>query len=247
MEPLLTRDASLPGRRIDPDRLREYLAAILYVLRTGCPWRHLPHDFAVEWSAAHQQFMRWTRRGVWDQALVKLREQTRLADGRRAAATGAVVDSSSVKASPVPGERGFDGAKKIDGVKRHILTDTAGLLLAVEVTAANEQDRAVLPRLLDAAKKHCPGIAKVWADKGYTGPATRELSAKTGIDIEIVSGPKPPPGTGFLVQPRRWVVERTHAWINRNRRMVRQWEATLEAHTGFLILSQIAVLLNRLR
>ncbi len=94
------------------------------------------------------------------------------------------------------------------------MTDTAGLLLAVEVTAANEQDHAVLPRLLEAAKKHCPDIAKVWADKGYTGPATRELAAKTGIDIEIVSGPKPPPGAGFLVQPRRWVVERTHAWIN---------------------------------
>ncbi|MEI2718318.1 MAG: transposase [Candidatus Nanopelagicales bacterium] len=109
-----------------------------------------------------------------------------------------------------------------------------------------EQDPAVLPRLLDAAKKHCPGIAKVWADKGYTGPATRQLAAKTGIDIEIVTGPKPPPGSGFLVQPRRRVVERTHAWINRNRRMARQWEATLEAHTGFLILSQIAVLLNRL-
>lgn len=260
LEPLLSRDASLPGRRIGPDRLREYADAIRYVLPTGCPWRHLPHDFEVEWSAAHQQFMLplpsaspraggtpWTRRGVWDKALVALPEQCRLADGRKAAATGAVVDSSSVKASPVPAERGFDGAKKIDGIKRHILTDTSGPLLAVEVTPANEQDRAVLPRLLDAAKAHCPGITKVWADKGYTGPATRDLAVKTGVDIEIVTGPKPPPGTGFLVQARQWVVERTHAWINRNRRMVRQWEATLETHTGFLILSQIAVQLNRLK
>ena len=192
--------------------------------------------------------MRWTRRGVWDTTLVALRQRARLAEGREAAPTGAVVDSSSVKASPVPGDRGFDGAKKIDGIKRHILTDTTILLLAVEVTAANEQDRAVLRRLLAAAKTNCPNIAKVWADKGYTGPATRELAEQTGIDIEIVSGPKPPPGSGFLVQPRRWGVERTHAWINRNRRMFRQWEweATLEAHTGFLLLSQIAVLLRRL-
>jgi transposase len=103
--------------------------------------------------------MRWTRRGVWDTTLVALRQRARLAEGREAAPTGAVVDSSSVKASPVPGDRGFDGAKKIDGIKRHILTDTTGLLLAVEVTAANEQDRAVLRRLLAAAKTNCPNIA----------------------------------------------------------------------------------------
>ena len=145
-----------------------------------------------------------------------------------------------------PGSRADRRGRRL--VLRHILTDTTGLLLAVEVTAANEQDRAVLRRLLAAAKTSCPNIAKVWADKGYTGPATRELAEQTGIDIEIVSVPKPPPASGFLVQPRRWVVERTHAWINRNRRMVRQWEweATLEAHTGFLLLSQIAVLLRRL-
>ena len=131
-------------------------------------------------------------------------------------------------------------------MKRHILTDTAGLLPAVEVTAAGEQDRTAPPRHLDAAKKHCPGIAKMRADKGHTGPATPDLAATTGIDIENVTGPKPPPGSGFLDQPRRWAVERTHAWINRNRRMVRPWEATLEAHTGLLVLIQIAVLLNRL-
>jgi len=241
----LLREHDGPGRPIDADRLREYLDAILYVLRTGCPWRHLPHDFAVPWSSAHQQFLRWTRRGIWDRVLIGLRETARLSAGREAKPTGAVVDSSSVKASPVTGPRGFDGAKKIDGIKRHILTDTTGLLLAVEVTAADTQDRTVLPRLLKNASASCPGIRKIWADKGYTGPATRELAEQTGIDIEIVSGSKPPPGSGFLVQPRRWVVERTHAWINRNRRLVRQWETTLEAHTGFLILSQIALLLKR--
>jgi len=177
--------------------------------------------------------------------LIALRETARASIGRAAKPTGAVVDSSSVKASPVTGPRGFDGAKKIDGIKRHILTDTTGLLLAVEVTAADTHDRAVLPNLLKAAAPSCPGIRKGWEDKGYSGPATRELTEQTGIDIEIVSGPKPPPGTGFLVQSRRWVVERTHAWINRSRRLVRQWETTLDAHTGFLILSQIALLLKR--
>lgn len=132
--------------------------------------------------------------------------------GRNRTPTAAVVDSSSVKASPVTGPRGFDGAKKIDGIKRHILVDTGGLLLSVEVTAADTQDRTILAGLITSAKKHSPNLTKIWADKDYQGPTTRELAATTGIDIDIVSGPKDQ--TGFKVQPRRWVVERTHAWIN---------------------------------
>ena len=244
LAPLLLHQHDQRGRPIDADRVREYVDAILYVLRTGCPWRHLPHDYEVNWSSAHKRFLRWTRLGLFDVALHSLRESVRAAKGRGRTPTAAVVDSSSVKASPVVGPRGFDGAKKIDGIKRHILVDSGGLLLSVEVTAADVQDRAILPGLIKAAKKHCPDLTKIWADKGYTGPTTRELATTTGIDIDIVSGPKDQ--TGFKVQPRRWVVERTHAWINRNRRLVRQWEATLEAHTGFLILSQIAVLLRRL-
>ncbi len=205
--PALANDHDRPGRPIDSDRQREYIDAILYVLRTGCPWRHLPHDFEVSWSSAHQQFLRWTRRGVADAILVELREAARRNNGRGATPTAAVVDSSSVKGSPVAGERGFDGAKKIDGIKRHILVDTSGLLLAVEVSAAN------WPRQPGSASTSCPD------------PKTRP---------------------GGKVQPRRWVVERTHAWINRNRRLVRQRETTLDAHTGFLILSQIAVLFKRL-
>ena len=244
LAPLLLHQHDQRGRPIDADRVREYVDAILYVLRTGCPWRHLPHDYEVNWSSAHKRFLRWTRLGLFDVALHSLRESVRAAKVRGRTLTAAVVDSSSVKASPVVGPRGFDGAKKIDGIKRHILVDSGGLLLSVEVTAADVQDRAILPGLIKAAKKHCPDLTKIWADKGYTGPTTRELATTTGIDIDIVSGPKDQ--TGFKVQPRRWVVERTHAWINRNRRLVRQWETTLEAHTGFLILSQIAVLLRRL-
>lgn len=107
------------------------------------------------------------------------------------------------------GPRGFDGAKKIDGMKRHILVDTDGLLLSVEVTAADTQDRAILPALIKTAQKHCPGLNKIWAAKGYQGPTTGNLVATIGIGIDIVSGRKDP--AGFKVQPRRWVVERTHA------------------------------------
>lgn len=142
-----------------------------------------------------------------------------------------MVDSSPVKATPVPGPRGFDGAKKIDVIKRHILVDTAGRLLAIHATPANTQDRAAFADLL--AKNPCPSVAHVWADKGYTGPAPAAAATAAGIELEIICGPKPL--GGFVVQPRRWVVERTNGWINRHRRLVRQYEATLTAHEAFVI------------
>jgi transposase len=116
------------------------------------------------------------------------------------------VDSSSVKSTPLAGPRGFDGAKKIDGIKRHILVDTAGRLLAVHATAANVQDRAAFADLL--TKNPCPTVTHVWADKGYTGQTPTDAATAAGIELEIVSGPKPV--GGFVVQPRRWVVERTN-------------------------------------
>ena len=146
---------------------------------------------------------------------------------------------------PVAGPRGFDGAKKIDGIKRHILVDTTGLLLGVHATPANVQDRAAFADLLTVSD--CATVRKVWADKGYTGnaPATTATTATTaGIKLDIVSGPKPT--DGFIVQPRRWVVERTNGCINHHRRLVRPYDTTLAAHEGFLILSQIGLLLRRL-
>ena len=171
-----------------------------------------------------------------------LREETRTRAGRKPKPTAAIVDSSSVKAMPVAGPRGFDGAKKIDGIKRHILVDTTGNLLAVPVTPANIQDRAVFADLLTACDTKT--VTKVWADKGYTGTAPAGAAAKAGIDLEIVSSPKPT--NEFVAQPRRWVVERTNGWINHHRRLVRPYETTLAAPEGFLILSQIGLLLRRL-
>jgi len=230
------------GRPCAEARWREYVDVVLYIARTGTPWRALPHDFTVTWSAAHKHFTRWTKTGLWQRLLRVLREETRTRAGRKPKPTAAIVDSSSVKAMPVAGPRGFDGAKKIDGIKRHILVDTTGNLLAVHVTPANIQDRAAFADLLTAADTTT--ITKVWADKGYTGTAPAEAATKAGIDLEIVCGPKPV--GGFVVQPRRWVVERTNGWINHHRRLVRQYETTLTAHEGFLMLSQIGLLLRRL-
>jgi len=230
------------GRPCSQARWREYVDALLYITRTGCPWRALPHDFTAGWSAAHEHLTKWTRTGLWQRLLRVLREETRTRAGRKPKPTAAIVDSSSVKGMPLAGPRGFDGAKRIDGIKRHILVDTTGLLLAVHVTPANVQDRAVFADLLTACDTKT--VTKVWADKGYTGTAPAEAAAKAGIDLEIVSGPKPT--NGFVVQPRRWVVERTNGWINHHRRLVRQYETTLTAHEGFLMLSQIGLLLRRL-
>lgn len=212
--------------------------------RTGCAWRHLPHDFTVGWSAAHKHFLGWCHAGIWTRILTVVRGEVRTRSGRRRRPTAAVVDSSSVKASPVAGPRGFDGAKKVDGVKRHILVDSGGILVAAVLTPANIQDRAAFPKLLRKAKRVAPSIAHVWLDKGYTGSTVADAATKAGVSVDIVSGPKP--GTGFIVQPRRWVVERTNGWINHCRRLDRHYEVTLIAHEGFLVLSQIALLLRRL-
>jgi len=142
----------------------------------------------------------------------------------------------------VAGERGFDGAKKVDGLKRHILVDAGGRLLAMHASAAKVQDRAVFADLL--GENPCTTVAHVWADRGYTGQGPAAAAAAVGIKLEIVCGPKLA-GT-FVVQARRWAVERTTGWINRHRRLVRQHEATLTAHEAFILLSQTRLLLPRL-
>jgi transposase len=142
------------GRPCPPQRWREYLDATRYVLPTGCPWRHLPHDFTVGCSAAHKHFLRWCRTGTWTRILTVIRGEVRTRSGRPRRPTAAVVDSSGVKASPVAGPRGFDGAKKVDGVKRHILVDSAGILVAAAVTAANVQDSERLPEAAGTGQTH---------------------------------------------------------------------------------------------
>lgn len=164
---------------------------MLIVVTTGIPWRALPHDFTVTWSATHKHFTRWTRKQLWEQMLAVLRAEDRVHDGRDRRPTAAVIDSSSVKSTPVPGERGFDDAKKVDGIKRHILVDT-GRRLTAHMTAANIQDRATFADLL--TKNPCPSVTHVWADKGYTRQAPADAAAAAGIELEIVSGPKPVSG-----------------------------------------------------
>jgi transposase len=146
------------------------------------------------------------------------------------------VDSSSVTASPVAGPCGFDAGQKVDGVKRHALVHSGGLLVAALLTPADVRDRAAFPTLLRRAKQIAPLIGHVWLDKGYTGQMVANAAAKASVTVGVVSGPKP--GRGFIVQPRCWGIEPTNGWINHCRRLDRHYEITLEAHEGLLILSQ---------
>jgi putative transposase len=199
----------------------------------------------VRWSAAHKHFLRWCRAGTWTKILTAIREELRTRCGRRRQPSAGVIDSSSVKASPVTGPRGFDGAKKVDGIKRHILVDTAPDCSSPRWSPPPTCRTGPHSRTwLRQAKRIAPAIGHIWADKGYTGRTVVEAPTKARVSIDIVSGPKP--AGGFRVQPRRWVVERTNGWINHCRRLDRHYEATLAAHEGFLILSQIALLLRRL-
>ncbi len=239
--------ARLRGRPCPEQRWREYLDAILSVVRTGCPWRALPHDFGVHWSSAHKHFLRWARRGLWQRILDDLREQVRQDVGRASSPTAGGADSCSVKSTPAAGPRGFDGAKKLNGVKRHVVVDTLGLLLGVSVTAANTQDRAALPHLLAEVTTRCPTLELLWADRGYPGAPLAAAVAALSVTLALVSGVKPPAGSGqFAVQPRRWVVERSFAWMSRCRRLARQYEQTALAHEAMTIVSQIALMLRRL-
>ena len=162
----------------------------------------LPHDFALTWTAAHKHFLRWARNGTWDRIVNDPRQQARSSIQPNPEPSAGVVDSCSIKASAVRGPRGFDGAKKINGIKRHIVVDTLGLLLAVYITAANVQDRTAVVDLLSRARQRCPRLTHIWADRGYTGAVVATMLAALRFTIEIVSGIKPK--GEFVVQKRRW-------------------------------------------
>ena len=193
---------------------RDLFNAILYVLRTGCAWRQLPRDYPP-WQTVYWHFRRWNADGTLDFAHDELRAQVRAAEGREADASAGIIDAQSVKGADTVGTatRGFDAGKKVNGRKRHVVVDTLGLVLAVYVTAASVQDRdggrPVLTRLRYAMRS----VVLVFADGGYAGKLIAWAQQVAGVVIEVVR--KPADQQGFAVLPRRWVVERTFAWLTR--------------------------------
>ena len=223
------------GRGVPPRYERRHMVnACCYVLRTGCAWRLLPKSFPP-WQAVYKAFSRWAAAGLWERMHERLRAQWRSRIGRAPDPTAAVIDAQSTRGSAQGGDNGYDAGKKVKGRKRHLVVDTLGVLLAVVVTAASVQDRAAAAQAVGQARAKAPSLSVLFADSAYSGQCAQAIHAEHGMSVQIVRHPanrrtgtwrdaqqplwREPEPVGFSM-PKRWVVERTHAWNERCRRLM---------------------------
>jgi len=225
--------------------LRDVFDAVRYVVKTGCQWDFLPHDFPPA-SAVYQQSRRWMAAGVFEDIAHDLRMILRMVDEREAQPTAAILDGRTLQSTPESGGRaGYDGAKKKNGSKVHIAVDTLGNLLALKVTAANEQERAQVAELTTRIQEVTGNTVEIaFVDQGYTGKAAADAAKTNGIKLEVVKHTEAK--KGFVLLPRRWVVERTFGWLGRFRRLARDYERLTETLAGWHWLAFLTLLLPRL-
>jgi putative transposase len=245
---LVWRLLPTPKKRGAPQRVsrRSLVNAIFYISRTGCQWRQLPHDFPP-WGTVSAQYHHWRQDGTWDKVHDALRDRVRRDDGRTPKPSAAIIDSQSVKTTEAGGPRGYDGGKKVNGRKRHVVVDTLGLLLAVAVLPANVQDwdgaKVVLGRLKAAFPR---SVKLIWADAVYAYNALPDWCVLFGNWVlEVVQ--RAAGAVGFVLQRRRWVVERTFGWLNRFRRLSKDYERQPASSETWIRIAMIQLMLRRLR
>jgi putative transposase len=242
LEPMLPPPFLIGRKRLV--NLREITNAIFYLLRSGCAWRYLPHDFP-KWTTVYYYFSKWRESDWFIKLNDELRETVRESEAREANPSAAIIDSQSVKTVEQGGEKGYDAGKKVNGRKRHILVDTIGLLIIVKVLAANVQDRDGAKVLFEEIKERMPRLFLIWADGGYRGKLINWVATTCLWLLEIVK--RNDDIKGFKVLPRRWVVERTFAWLNRNRRLSKDYERKCESSEAWIYAAMIHLMIKRLR
>ena len=240
LQPLLPQPKRGAPRRVN---MREVINALRYLNRTGCQWRMLPHDLPP-WENVYYYFSEWRDSGDWERINRELRIEIRVSVGKESEPSAAILDSQSVKATEMSKSRGYDAGKKINGIKRHLLVDTLGMVLAVMILTADVQDRDGARKLLEKIKAQFPRLQKIWADGGYAGALLDWVKQFCGWVLEIVK--RSDTAKGFEVLQHRWIVERTFGWLNRSRRLSKHFEALDSSGEAMIYITMITLMTKRL-